>query len=138
MGQPFAGFEAGVATILGRASVQVGTSHFSYLSLVYSYSAVGLFPTNCVLNGDTKKRPRSRMNREIFGVFCFVDEKNVLAAHGASHITQLSPPLHAFRAHKVTTRANAFVCKLKAHSTFHFLVWYILLSHYPTILANWT
>ena len=55
MGQPLACFEAGVETILGRASVQVGTCHFSYLSLVYSYSAVGLFPTNCVLNADTKK-----------------------------------------------------------------------------------
>lgn len=55
MGQPFAGFEAGVATILGRASIRVGTSHFSYLSLVDPYNAVGLLSTNCVLNADTKK-----------------------------------------------------------------------------------
>jgi len=88
--------------------------------------------------GDSKKGPQSRMNHDIFFVVCFIYEKNGLAAHGARHVTQLSPPLHAFRAHKVATRMNTFVCIFKAHSAIHFLVWYILLSHYPTIFAHWT
>ena len=59
MGQPFARFEAGVETILGRASIRFGTPLFSYLSVVYTYGSADLLPTNCVLNDGTKKIPQN-------------------------------------------------------------------------------